>query len=638
LDIPLLQALLRNIGDPDAEVMSEYMRGVRIGVGVKLPRTPAVYEERTRWRLPEQERLDEAGLEEDFPGAWRANYTSAQLLHHEVVRELEELDRRGLTLKLTEEEAKQRYGEELVVASLGAIQKRVEDDGTIVIRLLFDGTHGVHVNTRIKVLDQERFPGAPDLKRQLREQAAVGMPTLGLTVDAKDAHRCVAVFPGDWHYQAAQAYEGGPVYLFKRGTFGVASASYWWGRLAAAIGRLIHAVVGKIPFWLMLLADDFKFEVAGGDYASHLLTALWVLILLRVPISWEKVRGGTRFPWVGYELDLARHTLGLSQSRAQWLCDWMDKVCADGTVLIADFVAALGRASFAFGALEYDRPFLGPLFAFAALHPPGAVRPVPTYVLLLLHFLGGRLRSRRAFPCAVKKQWRAEGPRLDAKAEGKLATVAGWLPLPGPRGQADTTVSPWFYVELTPATAGWAYQRDGQPFRVIATLEAMAVLLCVVAFAPWLSGTGKAQGPGGMGAPPAIGAVARIPTLTDNKGNTFALNRLASSKFPLCAVTMELAAQLEKLGLVLDLGWAPREWNAEADALTNGEFDGFTASNRVAVDLTAVKWEVLPAMLEAGSRFYAEVKARKEADPLRAQPGKRRKKGREEALKTKDPW
>jgi len=394
------------------------MVGIRIGVGVTMPRTPAVYEARTRWKLPEQERLGEEGLEDDIPGAWRANYTSVKLLQKEVVKELEDLDARGLTLKLTEDEARTRYGGELVVAPLGAIQKRIEDDGTKIIRLLFDGTHGVPVNPRIKVLDQERFPGAPDLKRQGREQAATGLPTFGLAVDAKDAHRCVAVAPEDWKYQAAQALPGGPVYLFKRGTFGVASASYWWGRLAAALGRLIHYVVGPARFWMLLLADDFKIEVAGEHLAEHLLTALWLFILLKVPVSWEKVRGGTLYPWVGYEINLAEHTLGLTQSRAQWLIDWMTKVCADGTVLIADFVAALGRASFAFGALEYDRPFLGPLYAFAALHPPGAVRVVPTYVLLLLHYLAGRLRERRAFPCAVRKQWLSEGPRLDAKAEG----------------------------------------------------------------------------------------------------------------------------------------------------------------------------------------------------------------------------
>jgi len=639
INLPLLKALLRDAGDPDYEVMDQYMVGVRIGVGVVLPRTPAVYEARTKWRLPEQEQLPDEHPEEGVTGAWRANYTSAKLLQPQVVRELEGLYQRGLALKLTEQEARDRYGDALVVASLGALQKRVEDDGTVVIRLLYDGTHGVPVNARIKVRDQERFPAAPDLKRQLREQAASGLPTLGLAVDVKDAHRCIAVAPEDWHLQAAQVVPGAPVYLFKRGTFGVASASYWWGRLAAAVGRLLHYTIGEaIPLWVMLLADDFKLEVTGGNYAAGLLSALWVLILLDIPISWEKVRGGTSFTWVGYELNLRSHTLGLSQSRAQWLCDWMDKVCADKQVLMSDFIAALGRASFGFGALEYDRPFLGPLYAFAALHPPGAVRVVPTYVLLLLHYLAGRLRTRRAFPCAVRKQWRAEGPRLDAKAEGSLATVAGWLPTAGPGGEVDTRCSPWFMVELTPVTAPWAYARGGQPFRVIATLEALAVLLCVIAFEPWLSAPSRAGGGTGVGTAPGLGAVARLPTLTDNKGNTFALNRLASSKFPLCAVAMELAAQLERLGLTLDLGWAPREWNAEADALTNGRFAGFAAERRVAVDLRTVQWAILPAMLEAGAKFFNEVKQLKEKRGNSGAAAPHRKKRREEALRVKDPW
>jgi len=316
----------------------------------------------------------------------------------------------------------------------------------------------------------------------------------------------------------------------------------------------------------------------------------------------------------------------------------MDRVRTDKQVLMSDFVAALGRASFGFGALEYDRPFLGPLYAFAALHPPEAVRVVPTYVLLLLHHLAGRLRARRAFPCAVHKQWRAEGPRLDAKAEGAVATVAGWLPTPGPEGAIDTKRSPWFMVELSPVTAPWAYAKDGQPFRVIATLEALAVLLCVVAFAPWLSAPPGAGGDSGVGSAPCRGAVARIPTLTDNKGNTFALNRLASSKFPLCAVAMELAAQLERLGLTLDLGWAPREWNFEADALTNGDFSGFAADLRIAIDLPEVRWEVLPAMLAAGAAYFNEVKHVKETRAQSGAAAPRRKRRREEALRVRDPW
>jgi len=193
-------------------------------------------------------------------------------------------------------------------------------------------------------------------------------------------------------------------------------------------------------------------------------------------------------------------------------------------------------------------------------------------------------------------------------------------------------------VELSPVTAPWAYAKDGQPFRVIATLEALAVLLCVVAFAPWLSAPPEAGGDAGVGTAPCRGAVARLPTLTDNKGNTFALNRLASSKFPLCAVAMELAAQLERMGLTLDLGWAPREWNFEADALTNGDFSGFAAELRIKINLPEVRWEVLPAMLAAGAAYFSEVKHAKETRALSGAAAPRRKRRREEALRVRDPW
>ena len=34
------------------------------------------------------------------------------------------------------------------------------------------------------------------------------------------------------------------------------------------------------------------------------------------------------------------------------------------------------------GALEYERPFLAPLYKFMALHPRGSVRKVPAYIFL----------------------------------------------------------------------------------------------------------------------------------------------------------------------------------------------------------------------------------------------------------------
>ena len=79
-------------------------------------------------------------------------------------------------------------------------------------------------------------PIASDLKRSMREKAKRGERTFALTADVKEAHRQIPVAPRDWHLLGCQVQPGGNVYVNKVGTFGVASASYWWSRLASAVG------------------------------------------------------------------------------------------------------------------------------------------------------------------------------------------------------------------------------------------------------------------------------------------------------------------------------------------------------------------------------------------------------------------
>ncbi len=44
---------------------------------------------------------------------------------------------------------------------------------------------------------------------------------------------------------------------------------------------------------------------------------------------------------------------------------------------------------------------------------------------------------------------------------------------------------------------------------------------------------------------------------TDNKGNQLAVTKLQSSRFPLCAVLMGIAARSKQLRLRLSLDWVP---------------------------------------------------------------------------------
>ena len=49
---------------------------------------------------------------------------------------------------------------------------------------------------------------------------------------------------------------------------------------------------------------------------------------------------------------------------------------------MASFEEGLGRIMFVAGALEHERPFLGPLYKFLTMHPRDSVRRVPSYVAL----------------------------------------------------------------------------------------------------------------------------------------------------------------------------------------------------------------------------------------------------------------
>ena len=234
-------------------------------MGVDMPRTPAVFPPKRKWSLREQV---EWGGDSDFAaayrGATRRNYSSAVGFAKEVEKALRKQAAKGQLLVLPEAEARARYGDRLTIASLSALEKGTDEDGETEVRVLHDGTHGVDTNKYIKVLDGGLSPIARDMKTSMRMQAARGTPHCGVTVDVEGAHKVIVVRPEDWPLQACQIVPGGDVFLNTRGTFGIASAAYWWGRLAAALTRSGLLVLGLwLPFWAFLFADDYDLTAEG---------------------------------------------------------------------------------------------------------------------------------------------------------------------------------------------------------------------------------------------------------------------------------------------------------------------------------------------------------------------------------------
>ena len=95
LDNRFIELLLSSAQDPEVSIGS-FAEGVRVGPGVRLPRLPALYKAKKKWRLPEQSDPllhTEGGETGEY--AWRNNYPAVATLSAEVTEVLEDQAKSG---------------------------------------------------------------------------------------------------------------------------------------------------------------------------------------------------------------------------------------------------------------------------------------------------------------------------------------------------------------------------------------------------------------------------------------------------------------------------------------------------------------------------------------------------------------
>ena len=97
-----------------------------------------------------------------------------------------------------EDEARAKFGKTLTIAALGVVEEKDK------IRVVHDGSNRVHVNHKIRVLDQIRCPSTGELRTILQEKLSAGTRGFSLQGDISKAHRRIKVRESDWGFQACQ--------------------------------------------------------------------------------------------------------------------------------------------------------------------------------------------------------------------------------------------------------------------------------------------------------------------------------------------------------------------------------------------------------------------------------------------------
>ena len=546
-----------------------------------------MFEEQVSWPLDKD--LVEPALQ------WVPNYASVSE-HLDFAKEKFEEDiAEGMMEKMTVKQFREKFGEDTAIAALAVI---VEDETAGKKRMIHDASHGVRVNHRIRCRDKIRAPGAREKKtilRELRERNEVAFSVVG---DISKAHRRFKHSADDHGYLACQLEAGSDrgnsdsdiIYVNRVGTFGVSCASYWWTRIAACGIRATHHLLG--PFFLLellLYADDL--EAIGRDRSGRMGIPLAFVFLaaLGFPFKWAKTRGGFRVEWLGMETEYGSYRLALSAKRANWLGNWLREICDKGSVSGRNMAQGLGRLGFAALALEWEKPFLGPLYSWSsAIQGKIGEMKIPVMIRVLCLWLAERLEGCDRLQAPSKLTTELVGPRFftDAKAADGRAWIGGFLEI------VEGCQGPWFSLEVTESWAPWAFVK-GDTKRVIAALELLATLIAVKL---WVPDSDTRQL-----------AVVSMKGFTDNKSNESLVRKGMTTKFPSTLILMELTEELASKNSQLELSWLRRDSNQLADDLTNEKFDSFDSEFRIPLKGEELEWKVLDKLLRHSDSFYKEV-------------------------------
>ena len=583
--------------DPDRDFLRRAEEGLPLGILEGLPRTPHVFEEQTSWRL------DKDSWEPAL--AWVPNHASIED-HKDFVRaKFEEDVQEDLMEKMTLGEFKARFGENRAIASLAVI---VEDEEKDKKRIIHDATHGVRVNDRIRCRDKIRAPGAREKQQILRELQANKEIAYSVVGDISKAHRRYKHQASEHGFMGCQidgeeTVDGDPdsqiVYVNKVGTFGLSPASCWWTRMAVCGIRATHHLLGPgHPMDMLLYADDLEALGIGARGRQGIPLCYLFLSVLGYPFKWAKTRGGYCVEWLGMETDYSCYKLGMSAKRAAWLSGWLREKATAGRIEAKEMQQGLGRLGFAAIAVDWERPFLGPLHAWsAAIQGRQGGLVIPTMLRVLMGWIADRLDGgdRLQRPVSLHRELPPLSFFTDAKAESDSAWIGGFLEVEGKPG-------PWYSLKVDMSWAPWAFAK-GDPKKVIAALELLATLVGIRLWVP-------------EGEDRKTSRVA-IRGYTDNKSNEALLKKAMTTKYPSMLVFMEMAEELAHKNCELQLQWIRRELNQLADDLTNEDFHGFDPGLRIDLKGENFVWRILDRLLGHSDSFYKELGVRKREAPAR---------------------
>ena len=389
-----------------------------------------------------------------------------------------------------------------------------------------------------------------------------------LKADVSKAHRRIKILPSGWKYQVAQIDQ--QWWVNKVGTYGVASAQLYWGRMAALLLRLLYYAFPEVD-WGFVFVDDFCWLLRSTNCNSLTPALLAFLVALGVPLSWKKTALSEINTWLGFVINPAGPFVQMARDKHVIVLSLLQDLASGKVFSTKAIEKALGRIQWATATCPLAKPFLQPFWQWkSACKNAGQ----PGKLVRCLAVLLSELFSRQFPQMSPFSPWSDWTGASDASAEPFGTTwIGGWL------SDLSTPTKDqvyWFQYQVTQASHPWAFKK-GDPQKRIAAIELYGTLFLVLLL---------------MSKQPTAACRLHIPLISDNQGNVYSILNNATRKMPNVVVLMELVYQIHQAGHM-------RDDNKWADELTHPNPKGFSPALKVDIAPLLSKFALIPKLLES---------------------------------------
>lgn len=315
LQADLWKAWIEATNDPDTVIKEWLVEGVPLGIAKEIPGSNGIFppvEGEEQLLDQGQDLAAQLGLE---------NYSSMEEHRGEALLELQRYEEKGIARSLSSEELLQRFPTHGTISKLALILKQ-KDDGSVKSRIIMDLRRSGG-NARCRVPERIVLPRVSDVvdslvwmrehRGQLQGDLAQrgykdiypGKATL-FSVDLEDAFCHWAVCKEELCNAVAPHVDPNRLVVFVALLFGYKSAPLLMGRLSAAIGRLLQALVKPYEMQVQVYIDDILGVLAGprAQRQKLLSLVLYTLGAFGVKVSLKKGEQGPRIKWIGVTFEI----------------------------------------------------------------------------------------------------------------------------------------------------------------------------------------------------------------------------------------------------------------------------------------------------------------------------------------------